>query len=153
MKSNKFKIKNILILILSVIAISFYSSLTSQELPREGVVTSIEGRNVAVRTGPPKASAFSYELEPKFYSIGVGSIFTAVDRVDVINGEIWYQIRISKDKIVNPRVYDKTKVVSDTITGWMVGKLKTKWLVSFDPNRISYFSSKSEAELDKSKKM
>lgn len=115
------------------------SLIRAQDLPKKAVIITPSYKNLAVREGPPKATAFSYQLDKMFCSIGVGTIFIAHDRLNVVNGEIWYRISFKRSEAKKLTIYDKTKISGDTITGWMVGKLKTQWVISFDSMLVSNY--------------
>jgi len=138
----KFLQENVLIaVLLFAIFITPYSiypqDYQNQQLPAEGVVTSFRGNNLIIREAPPTSTVISYKLAPKKYSIGVGTKFLAIEKIRVANGEIWFHIFVVRDSAKNLKPFNTDQIIPDTITGWMVGKVKSGWLVSFSTETIN----------------
>jgi len=107
----------------------FHAVGSAQELPHIGNDGIVKYRLV-IREGPPEATAFSYNLANKKCVLGVGTIFQAEEAIRIINGEIWYRVSIRKDQLV------QSNCSGGDISGWIAGKLKAYWTVSFDSTEI-----------------
>jgi hypothetical protein len=94
------------------------------EFPREGDIINPSGRNLVLRAEPPTVSSLSYQLGKAICSVGVGTKFIAYDKVNIVNGEIWYRVSINEKDVRKPQGCPSGK-----LSGWMVGKLKTGWAV------------------------
>lgn len=89
--------------------------------PLRGAVASRTHAGLAVREVPPEVTAFSYKLGKRICGIANGSEFTAFDRHLVANGEIWYQVEITKVT----RTLGDTPCPAVPFSGWMVAHTKS----------------------------
>jgi|GEM_PF-2470265 len=89
--------------------------------PLRGAVASKTHAGLAVREAPPEVTAFSYKLGKRICGIANGSAFTAFDRHLVANGEIWYQVEITKVT----RALGGTPCPAVPFSGWMVAQAKS----------------------------
>ncbi|MBU8922948.1 MAG: hypothetical protein KOO63_14115 [Bacteroidales bacterium] len=112
-----------------------------RDFPKTGVITNPSRNNLVVREYPPDVTAFSYKLAEKVCSVGVGTIFEAIKEVRIINGEVWYRVHIDNMDISNPSPdWD-----GNDIEGWIAGRIKKTWVVSFLPEDIKRYSRRLTA--------
>ncbi len=112
------------LLFVLIFILSIPASAKGVGFPKHGEIINPSGRNLILRTGPPKTSSLSYQLGNVICSIGVGSKFIAYDELNLFNGEIWYRVSFDEKDIIGSK-----GCPSGTLSGWMAGKLKTGWAV------------------------
>lgn len=105
------------------------------KLPARGVIINPSRKNIVIRKDPPKVSAFSYKLADKICSVGVGTIFEAMKEERIVNGEVWYRVRIDRRAVRNP----SAEWDGGDIDGWMAGRIRNTWVVSFEREDIKHY--------------
>jgi hypothetical protein len=116
--------------ILLVAALLALPSAAAEER-RAGTVTNPSGKRVWVRSEPPRVTAFGYILGEPICAVGVGTEFEVSAAFETQNGELWYAVTVGNpiDAINNFGGNCSTVPLS----GWLIGRLKTGWTVTFRP--------------------
>ncbi|MCP4679860.1 MAG: hypothetical protein GY854_31080 [Deltaproteobacteria bacterium] len=105
------------------------AELTALEFPLTGVVSNPGKLRNSVRDAPPTTTALSYELAKRICGVGNGTEFIATEETHIVNGEIWFKIQTTNMKSTKD-------CPSEGVTGWMIAKLKTKWVVTITKQNI-----------------
>lgn len=109
----------------------------NMKFPVKGVIINLSGKNLTVRKAPPDVNAFSYKLADKICSVGVGTVFEAIKEIRIVNGEVWYRVHIDREDVKNSFGWD-----GKDIDGWMAGRFRNRWAVSFLPEDIKRYERK-----------
>jgi hypothetical protein len=127
-------LKPSIFVVFSLLASAFMHGEEGRQFPLKGVVASEPLYGLMLRDAPPEVSGFRYKLGKEQCGIGNGGEFVATEELLVANGEVWFKVAVNTQGTM---LANSCPVVTLPRTGWMVAKVKNKWVVTITDQALA----------------